>query len=108
MKETYIYIMEANDTFKVGIGKCPSKRLKQLQTGNPYRLKLLKSFEIDTLRRARLIEKLIHRKLELKLKGEWFQMEKQSLIIRTEQIINSCLDYNERLLKMYIDNNMIY
>ena len=56
---------------KIGRSKDPQKRLKQLQTGNPNRLKLIASF--DGLGWQ---EKLIHERLKsYRLKGEWFSYD---------------------------------
>ena len=108
MRTTYIYIIEsANDTFKVGISKDPIKRIKQLQTGNHNKLSIYQSYEIDSLQRALIIEKLLHQRLPGKKIGEWFIMDKEMVRIKTEHIINKCLDDSISLLKQYIKNGMI-
>ena len=40
----YIIQMENFDIYKIGIADNPKKRLKQLQVGNPYKLKIIDSF----------------------------------------------------------------
>ena len=47
MKNDYLYFIQSDFTgmIKIGRSKDPQKRLKQLQTGNPNRLKLIASFE---------------------------------------------------------------
>jgi len=62
MKKDYLYFIQSDRTgmIKIGRSKDPSKRLKQLQTGNANKLKLIASFKGMGWR-----EKLIHEKLDL-------------------------------------------
>lgn len=55
--------------FKVGFTKSPVARVKELQTGCPFRLGMLLIIEADAV-----VERVIHRKLsEYRLTGEWFR-----------------------------------
>ena len=47
MKKDDLYIIQSDFTgmIKIGRSKDPNKRLKQLQTGNPNKLKLIASFK---------------------------------------------------------------
>tara|TARA_B100000212_G_C27355295_1_gene525577 strand:+ start:1167 stop:1463 length:297 start_codon:yes stop_codon:yes gene_type:complete len=66
----HLYIIQSDFTgmIKIGRSKNPSKRLKQLQTGNPNKLKLIASFKEMGWR-----EKLIHENLkQFRKEGEWF------------------------------------
>lgn len=72
---THLYVMQSDVTGAVKIGRSsnPAKRLQELQTGSPYRLRLLASFEGKGP-----MELGLHRDLErfrLKMKGEWFAAE---------------------------------
>lgn len=72
-KNDDLYIVQSNVTgmIKIGRSKNPDKRLKQLQTGNPNKLKLIASFKGEGWR-----EKLIHEDLRcFRLKGEWFHYD---------------------------------
>jgi hypothetical protein len=72
-KKDYLYFIQSDVTgmIKVGRSKNPGKRLKQLQTGNPNRLKLIACFENYGWK-----EKLIHKRLSSwSEKGEWFNYE---------------------------------
>jgi hypothetical protein len=82
-----IYIISGNNAYKIGESKNPEKRLKQLQTGNPWRLKLIKIYEdIDY---AYLIEQILHKKLDFyNVGGEWFQCD----IEKIYKIIDNTLD----------------
>jgi len=81
-KETtpaFIYLMYAEDLdlYKIGVSKNSSKRIKQIQTGCPYKLTLLKEFKSEFPYK---IEKSIHNKFRMfknteedkNLQGEWF------------------------------------
>ena len=70
MNKDDLYIIQSDVTgmIKIGRSKDPQKRLKQLQTGNPNRLKLIASFKEKGKE-----EKYLHEVLNnYKLKGEWF------------------------------------
>ena len=70
MKKDDLYIIQSDKSgmIKIGRSRNPAKRLKQLQTGNPNRLKLIASFKGMGWR-----EKLLHERLESwSEQGEWF------------------------------------
>ncbi len=70
MKKDDLYIIQSDKSgmIKIGRSKDPNKRLKQLQTGNPNKLKLIASFKDMGWR-----EKLLHERLsEWSEQGEWF------------------------------------
>lgn len=71
----HLYIIQSDVTgaFKVGRSKNPERRLKQLQTGSPYKLKL-----ICVLENKGYQEKLLHSQLNesgRRCKGEWFDFD---------------------------------
>jgi len=75
-RQPSLYIMQSghNGSFKVGISHNPRSRLKQLQTGSPYKIKI-----IAVIKDAGHREKPIHRHLKRSGKslgyrtiGEWF------------------------------------
>lgn len=58
---------------KVGVASNIDKRLKSLQTGNPYELKLLCSIECKNTKEAYNLECFIHSELKSRrIRGEWF------------------------------------
>lgn len=71
-KSEYIYLIGAREVpcVKIGVSADCSARLKSLQTGFPYELKLLRQIKhLD----AKGIESLLHTLLkDYKLHGEWF------------------------------------
>ena len=73
MRSIYLIQSLDNGFYKIGIAKNPKKRIKQLQTGNPETLKLIKTFESEY---ASIIEKTLHRRFSVyKLSGEWFNLD---------------------------------
>lgn len=71
MKKVYLIKAESSN-YKIGTSKHPSKRVKQLQTGNEETLELINSFESKY---ASLIETTLHRQFShLKKCGEWFDL----------------------------------
>ena len=73
MKNDNLYIIQSDVTgmIKIGRSKDPQKRLKQLQTGNPSRLKLIASFKGEGWK-----EKILHENLKkYRLEGEWFSYD---------------------------------
>ena len=62
---------------KIGISNNPSKRLKQLQTGCPFPIKIIKKFEVSN---AEEIETALHNKLSFyNSSGEWFMIPEWKL-----------------------------
>lgn len=57
---------------KIGMSKDINKRLSQLQTGSPYKLKLMGWIEVDD---AKYLEKALHAKYKDRIvHGEWFHL----------------------------------
>jgi hypothetical protein len=82
-----VYIISDGSRVKIGWSRNPEKRLKQLQTGNPSKLKLLKVYDV-----LRVKERYLHKSLMLyktRHNGEWFDIS-ATLII---DILDSLLDH---------------
>lgn len=72
---TYIYFVSDGEFIKIGIAKDVRARMHNLQTGNPKRLKLLKTIECNSNLDARIQEETFHRKYrKYSACGEWFRM----------------------------------
>lgn len=77
-----IYLIRAQEIYlyKIGITKNVNRRIKQLQTGCPYKLELVESYEPKVF--VNKIEKMLHRSYSCyqinedfsKLQGEWFDL----------------------------------
>jgi len=75
MNNTIIYFIQQGNggSIKIGISSNIEKRLASLQTGSPYKLKVLL-----TIKGSEKLEKEIHSKFaEYRLSGEWFKPVKQ-------------------------------
>lgn len=88
MKEGYIYLLEnkigENILYKIGYTKDLNKRLKQLETGNPGEMKIIKSFET---RWGRILESIIHKiYINKKIKNEWFNLNNEQV----NNFLNNC------------------
>lgn len=77
-----IYAIGDGNKVKIGYSKNPRRRLRQLQTGHPNKLKLLHTWEGD-----KLAEKRIHyilKPLILRHNSEWFKISLNDLGIIDE------------------------
>ena len=94
---TFIYIIrcEKQNLFKIGISCDPEKRCKQLQTGNPFNLKIMYNFKINEKYKIKAckIEKTIHDYLRnVKnnyMKNEWFTLTNDEVVKLVKCLINS-------------------
>jgi len=72
----YFILNEDSNAIKIGKAKDISKRLKSLQTSSPAKLRLIKSIQVESDKKAQELEQLLHRKFqEIRLGGEWFKAE---------------------------------
>ncbi len=93
MKQVYLIQSLEDSTFKIGTSKHPEKRLKQIQTGNPTKLKLFDTYESEI---AVKIETALHHLLShYKREGEWFEIP-----------LNEAIKFKEKCSK--IENNFKY
>ncbi|MFA5068080.1 MAG: GIY-YIG nuclease family protein [Candidatus Izemoplasmatales bacterium] len=78
--------IENTDFYKIGITKKKvEKRIKQLQTGSPFKINFIESFESELYK---TIETVMHRRFQNKkyiehdftyLDGEWFLFSKEDI-----------------------------
>lgn len=73
----HLYIISSHTNqmlVKIGYSADLAARLKQLQTGNPFRLKVLHSFAFPDSKKAAACETLLHRLFaDYQISGEWFR-----------------------------------
>lgn len=72
-----IYLISDGELTKIGRSKNPIKRLKELQTGHPKRLRLIACFSLKSPREDRKMENRLHYILRIKrcrYNGEWFSL----------------------------------
>lgn len=69
---SYVYVIECASMYKIGKADNVEERFKQLQTGNPFPMKIIKVYQTYL---AHDLETYIHRRLkEYRQKGEWFTL----------------------------------
>lgn len=81
----YLYIIRMGNFTKYKIGKSYDSfnRLKQLQTGNPYRLLVLNAFYCDNIDD---LEKIVHiQYASYRLTGEWFSFN--------DTVLSDCINF---------------
>lgn len=68
----YIYFVECDGWIKIGKTEgSVEKRIKQLQTGSPHEIKLVKSFRVENY--LDIVEMALHEQFQNKrARGEWF------------------------------------
>jgi hypothetical protein len=102
----YVYlILEVNkngdEHHKIGISKNePEKRLKQLQTGNPNRIDVLKSYESKNYKR---VEKWLHSRFDNKktlAENEWFTLSNDDVL----NFIETCKKVDETINLLLKEN----
>lgn len=70
----YLYVMKAGNRCKIGKASDPQRRLKELQTGNPFDLELLAAFKCKSQSHAFYLEKLAHKVFaRYRINREWFK-----------------------------------
>lgn len=105
-KEIYLIFIPELNVSKIGVAKNSNRRLKQLQTGCPYRIDLKKVYKSEM---AYKTEKILHRQFSTKkvdqqdynLTGEWFQLEIDQII----DFENICRDIEKNIFLLKKENN---
>lgn len=78
MSTEYVYLIEANRLYKIGRTKDINKRMKQLQTGNPHAIILIKLYETEN---SIKLEAYIHQTLkDQNIRNEWFRLDNPNSI----------------------------
>lgn len=72
-KKSFVYLICDGEKFKIGVTtKSLEKRLRELQTGNPYELFISNFYETNTPFK---LETMLHNRFfGTKIKNEWFDM----------------------------------
>lgn len=77
LKPGYIYIVRCKKYHKIGIATDMHSRVKGLQTGNPFKIQLVRSKYVGSYKEK---EKLMHDIFSSKsVRGEWFRLGKSDL-----------------------------
>lgn len=88
MATSYIYIIGSDHPpYKVGISKDPERRLRNLQTGHPQKLRIHCLRETNG-ERTKLLEGAIHHHLRMhRTNGEWFDLDYETILLEVEYAI---------------------
>jgi hypothetical protein len=74
---SYVYLIQSDRYFKIGIANDVESRLSQLQTGNPNELVIESCYEFPN---AQAVETVLHQKFSSVRKlGEWFLLSNTGL-----------------------------
>lgn len=80
----YVYFVQCNEFTKIGFAADVQQRFCNLQIGNPYQLRLLRTIASDN---PVEIEEEIHSRLEkYHVRGEWFQIPLDVLADLLEEV----------------------
>ena len=93
----FIHTPELGDKsrFKIGWSKNIPKRLKELQTGNGFELKLYKCISTND----RTLETTIHQSLSLYRKqGEWFELSEEQVDVIVSIFTSTSMDEKRTLI----------
>ena len=72
MNEVYVINAVGTDFYKIGMSRDAENRLKDLQVGSPYDLRVIAKIETD---KAVVVERKIHSTLHnMRVRGEWFEI----------------------------------
>ena len=77
----YVYIIECQGKLKIGKSQNPEQRLKELNTGNPNKLRLIHCEKFASQKASSEAEAMMHYYFEAeKIRGEWFKSNKKEAI----------------------------
>lgn len=99
----FVYFMHTDNYVKIGITNNVSSRVKQVQTGCPIMIFVVKFLEVKNRDEALSIEKYLHKSFKcLNTYGEWFQTINQPFYALLE---NELLNFNYSIsdLKVHFD-----
>jgi hypothetical protein len=104
----YVYLFleidsAGQETYKIGITKNdPQKRIAQLQTGNPRKIELMKTYSSENYLK---VEKWLHRKYSMKTEAEneWRSLTNEEVF----SFIEDCKEA-DKTISFLIENNPFY
>lgn len=69
----YVYLIKSDKHTKIGVAKNPSARIKELQTGNQFELKMIATIPMQSQKEAYSLESFLHSYYSKhRSRGEWF------------------------------------
>jgi len=81
LAETFVYILECDGFYKIGMSKDVQSRINDMQIGNPHKINLVYKFSFKDPTIAFEIEKMLHKDhKEHNIGGEWFSQLNEDVI----------------------------
>ena len=98
-KQIYIFQNEMYPILKIGMSDNPLKRMKQVQGGAGFPLKLM--YESEPVINPTTVERLIHKELkEYRRGGEWFELDVKIAKQIIEKVLTICIKGEYRDLSL--------
>ena len=73
----YLYLIQCNEFFKIGVANNVETRFAMLQTGSPYPMSVQRCYEYEN---ASIVEQCLHQKFDAgRVRGEWFVLNSADL-----------------------------
>ncbi|WP_117884309.1 GIY-YIG nuclease family protein [Aureibaculum luteum] len=96
-KGVYIISIKDSGLFKIGLTKNIEKRLRQLQTGNPFEYRLVEFFHTPKFKE---LEKTLHKKyVKNKYKNEWY-------LLTSAELLEACYFSREYIGRPYANKDL--
>jgi hypothetical protein len=95
---TAVYVFASKVACKVGISDDPERRLRQIQTGHPSELRIVKSWWFASTNDAALVEKSVHGLLKVlgaHASGEWFSASPSTVLEHVRKVIVDLVETSE-------------
>lgn len=75
--DNFVYLVHASGHWKIGVSQNVEQRLREIQTGCPYRVEIVKFWKSEN---ATKVEKALHHRFaEHRMEGEWFKLPDSAL-----------------------------
>lgn len=75
--DDFVYLVHASGHWKLGVSQNVEQRLRELQTGCPFRVEIVKFWKSE---QAAKVERALHRRFaEHRMEGEWFKLPESAL-----------------------------
>lgn len=79
-EQAFVYVMRSGKYYKIGWAVDPEKRMKEMQVGNPKKIRIIGRFPVSTHKKARKLEAAIHQKFKHQHhRGEWYRLKEKDL-----------------------------
>jgi hypothetical protein len=98
-----VYLIRGNDgRYKIGIAKNPQQRIRQLQTGNSDKLRLIDAYQSEN---ASKIESALHMQYSYgRTIGEWFDLSvsDEASFIKRCKLIDESINYLKQTGNIFV------